>query len=513
MSGVCLDGVDSGLFRKKRMELPKIFQGGMGVAVSDWKLARTVSGLGSLGIVSGTGIANILIARLMSGDVGGHVRRAMKNFPIQESISRIMKKYYQTADTQKPITFKRPQMWKMKPHNVLTELTVVANFVEVFLAREGHDHPVGLNLLEKIQFPTAASLYGAMLAGVTVVVMGAGIPDQIPGMLDSLADHQPAIHRIHVHGAETGESYHLKFDPEDVFPGISQKAGPLTKPYFMPIVTSDILAKALIKKTSGNLNGFIIEAPWAGGHNAPPRGPLQLNELGEPVYGERDEIHFNKFRELGYPFWLAGGYDSPGKLQFALDAGASGIQLGTAFAFCNESGLNPELKQQAIRQVLYHHATIRTDPRISPTGFPFKVVQLPGTAASEDVLNRRVRLCDIGLLRQVKKSEDGKLIFYCPAEPEKTYLAKGGDEADLKGRSCLCNNLIATAGFPQHRPDGFTEPALVTAGDGITGIGKFISPGNMSYSAIDVINYILKDDHVIVNPASRIEIFADDLMG
>ena len=78
----------------------------------------------------------------------------------------------------------------------LRELCVVANFVEVWLAREGHDQPVGINYLEKIQLPHLPSIYGAMLAGVDYVLMGAGIPLKIPGALDALAapraGHVPA---------------------------------------------------------------------------------------------------------------------------------------------------------------------------------------------------------------------------------------------------------------------------------------------------------------------------------
>ena len=39
---------------------------------------------------------------------------------------------------------------------------------------------------------------------------------------------------------------------------------------------------------------------------------------------------------LGLPFWLAGGYGSAEKLKEALAEGAAGIQVGTAFAFCDE---------------------------------------------------------------------------------------------------------------------------------------------------------------------------------
>jgi NAD(P)H-dependent flavin oxidoreductase YrpB (nitropropane dioxygenase family) len=45
----------------------------------------------------------------------------------------------------------------------------------------------------------------------------------------------------------------------------------------------------LARKASGRVNGFVVEGPTAGGHNAPPRGRLQLSVEGEPIYRERDE--------------------------------------------------------------------------------------------------------------------------------------------------------------------------------------------------------------------------------
>ncbi len=60
------------------MNLPKLIQGGMGVAISDWRLAKAVSKLGQLGVVSGTGISRVLASRLMDGDVSGNVRRAQR---------------------------------------------------------------------------------------------------------------------------------------------------------------------------------------------------------------------------------------------------------------------------------------------------------------------------------------------------------------------------------------------------------------------------------------------------
>ena len=169
------------------MTHPKIIQGGMGVAISAWQLAQAVSKTGQLGVVSGTGIGIILIARLMDGDTDGKMREALAHFPDQVIAQGIIDKYYIEGGKDPELSYKRPPMWTANPPESLEIITVVANFVEVWLAKQGHDNPVGLNLLEKVQMPTMSSLYGAMLAGVDYVIMGAGIPIQIPGILDKPA--------------------------------------------------------------------------------------------------------------------------------------------------------------------------------------------------------------------------------------------------------------------------------------------------------------------------------------
>ena len=82
----------------------------------------------------------------------------------------------------------------------------------------------------------------------------------------------------------------------------------LRRPQFLAIVSSNTLATTMLRRASGRVDGLVIESPTAGGHNAPPRGKLQLNAAGEPVYGERDQVNIAELRALGVPFWLAGGY-------------------------------------------------------------------------------------------------------------------------------------------------------------------------------------------------------------
>ena len=73
---------------------PAIIQGGMGVAVSGWRLAREVSRTGHLGVVSGTAMDAVLARRLQDGDPGGHYRRALVHFPSPAIVERVLEKYY-----------------------------------------------------------------------------------------------------------------------------------------------------------------------------------------------------------------------------------------------------------------------------------------------------------------------------------------------------------------------------------------------------------------------------------
>ena len=239
------------------------------------------------------------------------------------------------------------------------------------------------------------------------------------------------------------------------------------------------------------MNGFVVEGHTAGGHNAPPRGKMQLDENGEPIFGEKDTPKLEKIKELGLPFWLAGEYDSPEKLREAQEAGAEGVQLGTAFAFCDESGMADNEKRKVIQKVVEESAVVLTDPRVSPTGYPFKVVQLENTMAVPEVYAARPRLCDLGLLRDAYKREDGSVGYRCEAEPEDQYIKKGGKAEDLEGRGCLCNNLCASAGYPQHRKNGYVEQPLVSSGKGLPSILKFFKEGKRNYSAKDVLAYML----------------------
>ncbi|CAN5858501.1 nitronate monooxygenase [soil metagenome] len=466
---------------------PLIIQGGMGVGVSDWVLAGAVCLRGQLGVVSGTALDSLFVRRLQDGDIGGHMRRAMEHFPIPEVSAEVLRRYFLPEGRPEGTPYKLVPMYKQVVSKVRNQLTMLANFVEVYLAKEGHDNPVGINLLTKVQMPNLPSLYGAMLAGVDYVLMGAGIPKEIPGVLDNLAEHKPASIKLDVEGLERGETEYLTFDPREHW---DQLPPPLKRPCFFPIIASNSLATMLARKANGRVDGFIIEGPTAGGHNAPPRGDQQYNERGEPLYGERDVVDLDKMRELGLPFWVAGGAGAPGRLLEVLAAGGAGIQVGTLFAYTEESGLTRENKRQVLEQARDGEIDVLTDPRASPTGFPFKVVQLGNSVADEAVYQARERVCDLGYLRTAYKEENGRVNYRCPAEPVDTYVKKKGEVEETVGRKCLCNALMADVGYGQLRSDGEAEKPLLTSGDDLKNILRF-TQGRIEYTAADVLDYLL----------------------
>jgi nitronate monooxygenase len=477
---------------------PIIIQGGMGAGVSDWRLARTVSCLGHLGVVSGTAVNTLLLRRLQDGDPQGDSRRALSHFPDRAVAEEILSLYFQEGGRKPGQAYKLSPLSNLNASLRFHQLSVAGAFVEVWLAKEGHDNPVGINLLEKLQLANLPAIYGAMLAGVDYVLMGAGIPREIPGVLDLFSDQKAASIKAHAVGltsAPEHEDVRTSFDPALVLPDMEKK--PLKRPLFLAIVSSATLATHLAKKSTGRVDGFVVEGPLAGGHNAPPRGPLKLSETGEPIYGSKDIPDLVAIKEIGLPFWMAGSFATPEKLREALDAGAAGIQVGTAFAFCEESGMSESIKRAAIRKwgLPNSNTTDRvfTDPLASPTDFPFKVAPMEGTLSVDALYQARPRICDLGYLRTLAVGPSGDFVHRCPSEPIADYLKKGGKIEETVGRKCLCNALMSNIDMGQSQKSGHEELALVTAGDDLAMLRRFLRGGKTTYTARDVIEQLLEN--------------------
>lgn len=509
------------------LEKIKLIQGGMGVYVSNWRLARAVAlerpGV-TAGTVSGTGLDIVYVRLLQLGDPGKHIRRALAAFDALFGVTvgqRIIDRYFieggkapnarfknapkQIARLQNgsdilpsPLQPAEPVALSMADDTV--ELLIATGFAEVWLARQGHDGKIFINFLHKVELPLIYTLYGAMLAGVDGIIVGAGNPDGLPAICSRLVEHASVTSELSVLYRESGETFHLTFDPRQVAQGrLAEK--PLLRPAFLAIVSLENLVQSLANSQSEPPDGFIIEHHTAGGHNAGPQGPLKKDELGQPIYGPQDEPDLHAIRQVGLPFWLAGGYGSHEKLEQALALGANGVQVGSVFALTEESGIKSNYRSAILGQLKngVDDSEIVLTSMVSPTGFPFKVVQLEDTLANDDVYASRRRVCDIGLLQQrglSKPAADGtrRLFQRCPAAPIDDFVGKRGLPLNAQDRRCLCNGLLACVGLGQTVTEAgaqVEEPAIVTLGNHLDGIRRLSRNGQTRYWVRDVVSDIL----------------------
>ncbi len=483
------------------MEHPSIIQGGMGVGVSDWKLARMVAMQGALGVVSGTALDVVMARRLEQGDQDGQMRRALACFPDKQVAEQIVSKYYRPTGTAQTHDFTPVRMHGVLSDSLestqffgaedsqgdLEKLTVAANFAEVFLAKEGHGGAVGVNYLEKIQLPNPASIYGAMLAGVDYILMGAGIPLEIPGLLDGYARGETGELKVFFTGGIKDEKLSIKFDPKTV---LSSPPRSMKRPLFLAIVSSNILAATMATRASGKVDGIVVENYTAGGHNAPPRGVLSLDAQGEPIYGPKDTVDYARMAGLNIPFWLGGSCSMPQSLIESKSEGATGIQVGTLFAFCRESGLLSEIKKKFLQAVEAGKALVFTHPEASPTGFPFKIAALKDTLSEKLEFLTRKRVCNMGYLAELYRSAEGRIRFRCPAEPEAAFQGKGGEGAKGLNARCLCNALLANIGLGMSYAGSRLEKPLLTVGKHLDSLRLLIKKAGADYSAADVIKFL-----------------------
>lgn len=475
----------------RAQRVPVVIQGGMGVNVSAWPLARAVSQQGQLGVVSGTALDAVLARGLQDGDPGGHLRRALAAFPDQEMVQRALDRYFVDGGRAPGSAYRPNPTLTITPSRGAVEMSVLGNFAHVWLAKEGHDGLVGINFLEKVQMATPSAAFGAVLAGVDYVLMGAGIPREIPQLLTDLAAGRPGTLTIDVQ--DSTRTHTSTIDPVEV---LGAHLPVLTRPKFLAIISLHSLAGYLHRDESIRPDGFVVEGPVAGGHSAPPRGKLMLDEDGQPVYSDRDLADLKAMAKLGLPFWLAGAYGTPERVAEALEAGAAGVQVGTIFALCDESGITADIRAQLLGELGAGTLVVRNDPAASPTGFPFKVASLPGTLSEADEYAARPRLCDLSYLREPFERTDGSVGYRCAAEPVDAYVKKGGSLEATLGRKCLCNALMADVGMGQHRRDGYVEMPAVTLGQDLDGARRLLEAHPGGWSATQAVAFLLA--HVTV---------------
>ncbi len=509
------------------LEQIRLIQGGMGVYVSNWRLARAVAmerpGQ-TAGTVSGTALDVVYVRLLQLGDPGGHVRRALVAFDARFGVSigrAICDRYFIEGGKAPDARFRSAPMQMVRAEDGkrtfaapdgagaptrltfddgIVELLIATGFAEVWLAKQGHTGRIFINFLNKIDLPLIYIMYGAILAGVDGIIVGAGNPEGLPAICARLARHEVVTRSLSVLYAGPGEQFSLDFDPRTVAGG-ALTLTPVPRPAFLAIASLEELVQALAASDSQAPDGFIVEHHTAGGHNANPAGPLRRDGQGQPIYGQNDEPDLAIIKAVGIPFWLAGGYGSEDGLHTAVAAGAVGIQVGSVFALAEESGMKPEYRS-AIFDKLRHgadDASLVKTTLFSPTGFSFKVAQLQGTLSEDEVYEARRRTCDIGLLQQrgfSKPDADGTRTLFqrCAAAPVESYVENRGMERNTEERRCLCNGLLASVGLGQVKTvngEWIEEPAIVTLGNRLDGVRRLSRQGQFPYQVRDVVADIL----------------------
>lgn len=149
-------------------------------------------------------------------------------------------------------------------------------------------------------------------------------------------------------------------------------------------------------------------AAWASGSPptawpAPSPSAAKIDEVNDPRFDFARVIPeiFELFDELGIergsiPIIAAGGINSPERVQAAFAAGASAVQVGTAFAVSEEGDAHPEFKRVLAEAKPEDIVTF-----MSVAGLPARAVRTPWLAhylerEAERMRHARLRRCLVG---------------------------------------------------------------------------------------------------------------------
>lgn len=433
--------------------MPRLIQAGMGIHVSSANLANHTARLGALGVVSGAALRHVIVEDIRGGDA--EAIELARTFPVPHYIGELLAFAPGGARHTHAVPVDTPELGR---GGLPRRLSVIAAYIEVLRARRGHRGRVGINVMWKATLTVLPTIYGAMLAGADALLCGAGVPMELPDIVRRIRAGED-LEYLPLTG--TGTNVRLEISGD----GTAPLLGATPAPHLIPILSNYAFSRRIVDSWAKKYDGarpfaFILENHAAGGHNAPPR-----NKAG--FSGEDDvDSYFDKVKALGVPIYVAGAFAHGGTsrdLEAWIERGAYGIQVGSRFALCTDSGLRADLRERIIAANATSTLHVETREGMSPTGYPLKVVPLPGTIADPAVYAARERICNRLYLAQshFEPAADGTVVetYVCPAMPVKQYERLGGDPADTVGRVCLCNGLLSAAGYYAD-----IEPPLLTLG-------------------------------------------------
>ncbi len=445
------------------MRIPRLIQGGPDLAMATWPLARAVAQAGELGVITGAVLPAVLARRLQLGDFDGHLRSVLESFPFPGAFRRVWERYYIPGGKADDESFELVGQPNLEENPALLELTVAANFAEVFLAKRDHAGLVGIHYHDSARLALLPSLYGAVLAGVDTVLIHASAVANTIQALNRLSRGEAAALEI---GLGTGDALTCGFDPRAL--------GPRTPAPWRPPSLIAVCQSAADAETVSRLEGF------AGGFLMTVAGGAEWIGVEELA----------RLRALGRPFWIGGVAATAANFTRACAAGAAGLQVTTPFTFCAESALDPDLKRRVLTLVRQDPANLFTQLCSLPGGRTFRVLRLDDTAADPEVMAERARVCDVGWFREAYRRPDGSVGYRCPGEPMHHYVLKGGTAERAARQPCICNGLLAGLGLAQVQAGHELERAIIPAGEDIRELTHFLNSSGEEFTAAEVIAQI-----------------------
>jgi nitronate monooxygenase len=257
---------------------------------------------------------------------------------------------------------------------------------------------IAINIMVALHQAFTDSILGAVEGGVDALILGAGLPTNLP---ESLETADVAL---------------------------------------IPIVSSAKALKIICRRWKERLgrvpDATVLEGPLAGGHLGFSYADLKKEEVRlENIFGPVKEF---AQKHGDFPVIVAGGiYYHEDIVRWVNDLGADGVQMGTRFAATYESGASVDFKQ-AIINCREEDIMVAKKPG-SPCGLPFRIIKTsPGYQTA--LKKTRPPKCNRGLV--LRRDEEGNYTV-CPARNSHDSF-------------CICNVLYSAHGFTDKEEPIFT---------------------------------------------------------
>lgn len=285
-----------------------------------------------------------------------------------------------------------------------------AAYEEVSLAKAAGGF-AGINIMVALVRDYEASVKGALDAKADVIISGAGLPLNLPGIQ---APKETAL---------------------------------------IPIVSSARALELICKKWERlgyRPDAAVLEGPLAGGHLGFKMDQIDLesNKLENLLPPVKEMA--KKYGD--FPIIVAGGIYTHQDILDFIRMGADGVQMGTRFLATEESSASGPYKQAVV--VSKDEDIIVADKPGSPCGLPFRVIKQSPMYVS--ALSRlRKPKCDKGYV--LLKDAEGNFTR-CPAKESNENCF------------CICNGLLSSADYNADK-----EEPLYTVGTNASRVDKIIS--------------------------------------